>query len=1042
MSISSSCCLKSNPTPWSIVMTQRRISIRTLQLAAGLVLAMTHLIPAQGRPSDIDVYTHAPATSDVPNVLFLLDSSANWSTAISGAANCYYNEAGVPTSSGPVDQGTKLAIEQCALHNLIDGLNTESGAGPDADQKFNVGLMLMNESSANGMYPRNSLVPLTTNNKVKLKALIRSLTKNGDKATNADYGLGMYEAYLYFKGMTPLHGKATSKFDAASFNSANKYISPAANSCARNYVIVIGNGSPQNSNPEKEVQSLMNARIDADLSSYTTAQRTSLKIKISDSALGNDEANWSDEMARFASRIDVSSRDSAQGIITSAIAVKKGPSDGNFPALMESIAFAGGGSYYEATNANALLESLKKIFNQMQATNSVFTSASLPVAVNARGTYLNQVFMGMFRPDKDASPRWRGNLKQYKFGMDNRGNLFLSDALDNGAISSTTGFFKPEARSYWTSTSTYWSKEPMGTPASESDAPDGEVVEKGGVSQRLRSISNLANRKVFTCVSCAGNTTLGADVTTRFEKANSSITAAMLGQDNDEKREVVIKHARGEITHDDEKQKVPDGTVVRPSVHGDVLHSRPAVLNFGGSTGVVVFYGSNDGHFRAVNGNQTGTGAGEELWSFIAEEHYKMLERMQLNTPEIRVTGTPLNVTAEARNYAMDGPIGTYLKRTSTGAVDKAAIFVGMRRGGRAIYAFDVSTPSSPKFMWKVDHTSTGMSSLGQTWSEPRVARVKGQTDPVLIFGGGYDDSAEDVGSTTYMGNAVFVLNARTGALIRKFHRLEDSGEISRSVPADISLMDSDADGVIDRAYAVDLGGQVYRIDFEQADGDHEPDDWTIYALANLSGGTSTGRKFFYAPDLVKTRDFVAVLVGSGDREKPLLSNTADHFIQLFDRRRSKGAPRSVSPITWGDLSPMTETGFVSGAGCYLALEQGEKVVNGAVSSVGQVFFGTNRPKSSAVGSASCSANLGVARSYGMPLFCTSATGLELASGGLPPSPVAGVVEVPRPGGGTEQVPFVIGAPNSNGSAIEASRVRSSINSPRQRRYWFQETRR
>ena len=50
-------------------------------------------------------------------------------------------------------------------------------------------------------------------------------------------------------------------------------------------------------------------------------------------------------------------------------------------------------------------------------------SVSLPVSVNTQGTYLNQVFVGMFRPDGDAAPRWYGNLKQYKlaaFGTDIR----------------------------------------------------------------------------------------------------------------------------------------------------------------------------------------------------------------------------------------------------------------------------------------------------------------------------------------------------------------------------------------------------------------------------------------------------------------------------------------------------------------------------------------------------------------------------------------------------------------------------------------------
>ena len=80
----------------------------------------------------------------------------------------------------------------------------------------------------------------------------------------------------------------------------------SGNSCGRNYIIVIGNGSPQNSNPEKAVENLMKTRIDADLATMTASERSALKAKIINAALGNDAANWSDEMARFMRLVDVS----------------------------------------------------------------------------------------------------------------------------------------------------------------------------------------------------------------------------------------------------------------------------------------------------------------------------------------------------------------------------------------------------------------------------------------------------------------------------------------------------------------------------------------------------------------------------------------------------------------------------------------------------------------------------------------------------------------------------------------------------------------
>ena len=50
-----------------------------------------------------------------------------------------------------------MAIEKCALYNLIDALPTASATDADHDALFNVGFMLFNESPDNGAYPRKAL---------------------------------------------------------------------------------------------------------------------------------------------------------------------------------------------------------------------------------------------------------------------------------------------------------------------------------------------------------------------------------------------------------------------------------------------------------------------------------------------------------------------------------------------------------------------------------------------------------------------------------------------------------------------------------------------------------------------------------------------------------------------------------------------------------------------------------------------------------------------------------------------------------------------
>jgi type IV pilus assembly protein PilY1 len=991
-------------------------------LAAAFVAA----VPAAAIAEDIDIYTTGGTNGDRPNVLLMLDNSANWSATLPGAP-CYYYDNGVKTANGPkgtspgMEQGTKMAIEKCALYNVIDALPTISGEDADHDAMFNVGIMLLNESpsSINGAYPRLGFLPVTTNNKKIFKSVVSALSIGDDKGNNAAYAKAMYEMYLYFKGRTAYKGNAGTEYDTRAF-SGNVYISPSSASCARNHIIFIGNGSPQGAENNDALALLAAA-----------GGSTSPIVYPSSYVSNSDQANWADEFARFMRGVDVSSKDGTQGITTHTVAVTGSSSDGTFPNFMLSMANHGGGSYTAASTAETLTQKLLDIFDSVESINSVFASASLPVAVNARGTYLNQVYMGVFRPDANGKQRWRGNLKQYQFSADALGNLSLVDTKGNEAIGAT-GFIKSSAWSFWTTESTFWVNQLMGD-SGKSDAADGDIVEKGGTAQRLRTTyaTSQSGRNVLTCVGCAVGTVLGSD-STKFATGNSAVTAAALGAGSSTERENLINWVRGTDNAGDELG--PGGTTtIRPSVHGDVLHSRPAVINYGGSIGVAVFYGANDGMLHAMNGNQTGSGAGEEMWSFVPEEMFGKLKRLRSNAPEIKLS-TTTSTSAQPRDYFVDGPIGVYQRIRADGTTSRAIIFVGMRRGGEQVYAFDVSDPAQPVFLWK--KTSADLPGLAQSWSEPRVGRVRGHNNPVVVFGGGYDAAAEDelVPGTTTKGNAVFVLDAFTGAKLRAFDGIQ------RSVAADVALLDTDADGFIDRAYAVDLGGQVWRIDFETTTGAMTPADWTLFHLADLSGGTLTGRKFFFPPSVVLTKNFAALNFGSGDREKPLMSATQDHFFSIFDRQVGKGVPADATLLTWSDLASVTDTATTKGGGCYVTLLPGEKVVNAAATIGGKSLFGTHQPKNEATVN-TCTGDLGTARGYAMPLFCVQPTSKEYPGGGMPPGSTVGKVIITGSDGTAKEHHFYTGGDNDKGS-LDPTDPNIKVGKTRKRVYWYQETNR
>lgn len=998
----------------------RRFPNLSPALAALLLLALP--VHAQ-YTSDIDIYSGAPTSNDLPNVLVMVDNTANWNQV--------------------------FEIEKGALKSTFTSLPVD---------RFRVGLsMFAQGSETDGAFVWSAIRTLDSNYQPKLGALVQSLVnepanKNGHKGNNPAVGQGMAEAYYYFAGKAPRTSRVAAKTDyagnpngnaqevavhalpgnalasrtAATYNNAF-----AVGNCAPGYVIYLSNGPASNNDDGPAKQLLDAAYTDTGLPKPAVQQ-----IPISPNG---KQSNWGDEWARFMK--------TAQGITTYTIDVRpkaSGQSDA-WTAVLKSMAAASGGEYFlvqtdsEEDVGASIQKALADIFNQIQAVNSVFASASLPVSVNARGTYLNQVFMGMFRPDGDGKPRWRGNLKQFKFGYDpTTDTINLVDAQGRAAISGATGFISPTATSYWSHDSSFWANQQMGTPPSPTDAPDGEVVEKGGIAQGIReaNATSQAGRKLFTCLACAANTNLATESATQLATASTGLTAAMLNVTAGE-RDNLIEWVRGADNAGGEAGP-GGGVTVRPGVHGDVLHSRPAVVNYGGSTGVVVFYGANDGFLRAVNGNQSGTGAGQELWGFMPEEHLDTLKRLRANMPAIRLSTTlmpltPSDESPKPRDYFVDGPIGVYQKVNAAGTSEKVILYSAMRRGGRLLYALDVTAPAEPRFLWK--HTQATLPILGQTWSEPKVARVRGRSNPVIVMGAGYDSAAEDVSppAATTMGNAVLVLDAFSGEVLKQF-------ATARSVAADVALVDSDYDGYVDRAYAVDLGGNVYRVEFGSAD-DTRVEAWGSYKVASLAAGGT--RKFFYPPDLVLTRSFTALLLASGDREKPLATTSSDAFFTVYDKRLDQGVPETeIAPIQASALGKVG-TDQDKTAGCYISLDtNGEKAVNAPVTAAGITYFSTNMPTPPTPGM--CVSNLGRAKVYSAPLFCQAPQSQVLTGGGLPPSPVAGVVTVTYTSQETgevtsKEVPFIIGAPNTKASGIEGSKVTPAITPTRKRRYWYLE---
>jgi type IV pilus assembly protein PilY1 len=1024
------------------------------------------------RADDIDIFLGAQGnTVNAPNIIFVIDNTDNWSSA----------------SQKWPDAPTQGQAEVTAISTELNAIKSTTPA--------NVGLAMLTSYSgsgaggatpgAGGGYIRFAVRDMTVaTNKTALQNILTGINNNitdpNEKLTgqsSKDEGGAFYEIYKYLSGLAPYTGPFGS-----SYAKQNQYVDVGGNSgpdgltgageglltgfaisgglyksplntsnpCAATYIIYIANNSSSSPSNSQSAYEPSVANVSPALAS-TSGQDT-----------------WLDEWTYFLNTNGVvaPAGNNNGAVITYVLDAYNAKNNASYSSSLIAAAKMGGGKYFQVSSQAAITMALQIIFAEIQAVNSTFASASLPVNTTNRSQNLNQVFIPMFRPDPLSRPLWMGNLKQYQL-------ITLSGILELGdnsspsinAVNSLTGFVTPCAQSFWTTDSgTYWKSDIFDDPLAKgtcpssvttfskwSDDPDGPLVEKGGVAEVIRKGNNppttnttptwAVNRTLYT-LNGLTSTNLTTFSKTTLGGTNQPLANFMMGQDvNDENN-------NGNITE------------ARPSLHGDEIHSRPLPVDYTGATGVVVYYGSNDGMLRAINASN-----GAELWAFVAPEFYTSntpFTRLMNDSPQISYPSMPTGITPTpiAKDYYFDGSIGQY----QTANNSSVWIFPSMRRGGRTVYGFDVTTPSSPSVKWKIgcpypqgNNTgcTTGTTGIGQTWSTPTVASsVLGYTGPVVIMGGGYD-TCEDANTatptcTSPLGAAVYVIDANTGAIVKTF-------TTTRSVVGDVAMIAVANAGVVDHAYAVDTGGNIYRIDFASS-----VSSWAIHQVAYTSG---SGRKFLFSPALLSASGGnVYVALGSGDREHPLQSEypyggVTNRFYVYLDNLSSTTATNLDGSLMYdytllpggasGTTTSCGTTGVLPGAtmkGWYMNLNQygtGEQTVSTALIAGGAVAFSTNRPIAATAGTC---ANLGQALGYWVNLFnasgaigvpgatCGGSRAAVFVGGGLPPSPVLANVVV-----NGQPMTVTIGTAQMSGavsSPISPQQVKPNIVPTRKKIYW------
>ena len=395
---------------------------------------------------------------------------------------------------------------------------------------------------------------------------------------------------------------------------------------------------------------------------------------------------------------------------------------------------------------------------------------------------------------------------------------------------------------------------------------------------------------------------------------------------------------------------------------GATIHSTPSMVSYSAdldaTTGAVTdtrddyaLFGSSDGMVHMVNAdNYTTTGnGGRELLAFMPK---LMLDKQ----PEALINGTSTEVgkpyfgvdapwlVSANYFYDLDNNRVTVTPCAADTTIDPSntrdcrntyvRAYGGLRMGGEGMYGLDLTDKNNPKMLFRIDSATIGFDRMGQIWSKPTKAKIATGIDSttkkvnaykdVLVFGGGYDTCYEDenyqVGTTTStlsnqksqacnrttatesLGNAVYMVDAKTGALIWSATKTANAvsgatnttvSTLSNSIVGGITVLDRNNDGYMDQLYFADMGGQVFRADFTNAGFIKPVSSGTAAPEASFSNmrvvrmlqpafsGTDIkyNHRFYERPAVSfyrgdstfnNSRLFAVVNVISGDRSSPL----------------------------------------------------------------------------------------------------------------------------------------------------------------------------
>lgn len=580
-------------------------------------------------------------------------------------------------------------------------------------------------------------------------------------------------------------------------------------------------------------------------------------------------------------------------------------------------------NFFDATDPTTLSNSLSKIIARITAADTSITAPAAPLVGLNLG---NRAYLGRFGSSNDGQGSiWKGDLLMAGLGIQTDGTVGLKDKFGNFQM----------------------------------DINEGNAVASASAMLKAKG---WKSRNIYTMVPETVIPATGLPLTAApqaFSDANSLLTYKVMGTSDASSAISLIRFIRG-ASNDAvlDTANVPTSiSTSRTDLMGDIINSSPAAVEYdpalipasstlaGKWAGYaamndprfqVIFVGDNQGHFHAfgeVSGIDKITGVLkadlDELWSFVPPE--------LLNSPSVGGTISKLKLIQDKGNdhiYTVDGSPYIYFKDkalpgspTGNRRVDSAdtiRVIIGMRKGGRSYYAFDVLNPGAPVLKWMLDPNTSGdpaIKTMGLATSTPSVARVElgspaVETD-VVFLGGGYSNNELDaltIGNNpgpAKLGRSLIALNVEDGTPI-KIYDFVNNGPLAAGFP-NMGAISAGAfpfefyvgSKKAQRVYFGDHSGGVYALGSMQTLStqpvgwrlDHSNiDQWTTDGSMNISQSPgNAGVRWIYKGQttLISGKITAAAPISS----TPVAYRISKAIPQFLRPSSSTNAPNMIPPV-------------------------------------------------------------------------------------------------------------------------------------------------